>query len=251
MTDLLPALPEDPARVLAESGDPRAFVLVALDRAKLWLTTAGSVEDVAEVRAKAEAIRAYTVQANLGKDAEQAACEIRIRAERRIGELLKADPPRPGRPSKQSGTATISDHGISKDESSEFQKLAAIPEPEFDETVGRLRDDKALSRAAVLRKKTAEAEQLKQDLAEQKEWAEGLRSDDFDAQREKDRQQAGMLALGLVNAVKRIEGVFDTPTFVRLLIERSATNKTLLADLSDTAEFVAVLAESITEGASA
>lgn len=156
MTSSAVALPDDPQAVLAAADDPHQFVLVALDRAKLWLITAASVEDVREVRARAEAMRAYTVQMNLGKEAEQAASEIRIRAEHRIGEMLKESPPKVGRPSKSSPSLRVSDHGLTENESAEFQKLAAVPE--FDETVDRLRNEGRLSRAAVLREAAQQEE---------------------------------------------------------------------------------------------
>jgi len=81
----------------------------------------------------------------LTRCAEQKAAERRVRAERRCAELLAEMPkakgaangtPGPGRGNKtqsQDGTAfsdspqTLSDSGISKRQSSEWQKLAAVP----------------------------------------------------------------------------------------------------------------------------
>jgi len=60
-------------------------------------------------------------------EAERRACEIRLRAERKAGALLASMDLRPGRKSKRSNDTTISDLGISKDQSSKWQQLAAVP----------------------------------------------------------------------------------------------------------------------------
>ncbi len=57
--------------------------------ARQWLVSAGSIEEVDELRARAEAVRVYTREAKLGREGENAATEIRLRAERRVGELRK------------------------------------------------------------------------------------------------------------------------------------------------------------------
>ena len=62
------------------------------------------------------------------------ACEIRLRAERRCGQLLKnLEMAKGGRPTENrsqraTGLEPLSDLGISKTQSSRWQKLAAIPE---------------------------------------------------------------------------------------------------------------------------
>ena len=76
------------------------------------------------------------------------ATEIRIRAERRLGELIKAQKETVGlatggQPYLATGSAsapvekrpTLSDSGISKKLSSHAQKVAAIPEDEFEDIV--------------------------------------------------------------------------------------------------------------------
>jgi len=66
------------------------------------------------------------------------AIEIQVRAERRAGELLAQMPKHAGelRRGTQKGprekTSTLAALGISKNESSTWQKLAKIPEPEFE-----------------------------------------------------------------------------------------------------------------------
>jgi hypothetical protein len=60
--------------------------------------------------------------------------EIRLRAERKCGQMLADSIERAdrGRPSKTSGEPTLSDLGISRDQSSQWQKLAAVPDETFE-----------------------------------------------------------------------------------------------------------------------
>ncbi len=87
--DLVP-LPAD-TDVLDATTDPGAFVIASLGRAKAWLEQAKvtDLEAVTDAKAKAEAIRCYVAQKELGHDAELCATEIVRRAERRIGELVR------------------------------------------------------------------------------------------------------------------------------------------------------------------
>jgi hypothetical protein len=89
---------------------------------------------VKPIRDKAIALEMYAKQAK-NTEAERRACEIRLRAERKAGVLLaKSDKAKGGRPSK-TGNATepvLADLGISKKQSSAWQKLGAVPQSEFD-----------------------------------------------------------------------------------------------------------------------
>jgi hypothetical protein len=85
-----PVLPES-TELIDASGDPGAFVVAAVGRAKRWLEQATTTDlpAVVDAKARAEAIRCYVLQKELGRDAELAAAEIVRRAERRIGELIR------------------------------------------------------------------------------------------------------------------------------------------------------------------
>ena len=64
----------------------------ACQRAKAWLREAlehGEIEQIAEIKSQAEAVRVYTTQKQLGKDAQLAAAEIVRRAERGIGVAIR------------------------------------------------------------------------------------------------------------------------------------------------------------------
>ena len=92
-----------------------------------------------DIRDKAEAMAAYARQA---KDSEliQYATEIKVRAERRCGELLTrsaetGERAARGKPAEMSNAATLSDMGLTRDESSRYQSLASMSADHF-ETAG-------------------------------------------------------------------------------------------------------------------
>lgn len=72
----------------------RQSVVALLERGKTWLTMAldrdAEIGDLAEFKGQAETIRVYTVQKQLGKDAELAASELVRRAQRGIGLAIRA-----------------------------------------------------------------------------------------------------------------------------------------------------------------
>jgi hypothetical protein len=85
------ALAADP-ELIARSADPAGFVVQACQRAKAWLEEAlkhGQIEQIAEIKSQAEAVRVYITQKQLGKDAQLAAAEIVRRAERGIGVAIR------------------------------------------------------------------------------------------------------------------------------------------------------------------
>ena len=108
------------------------------------LAAAKQVDEVKDIRDKAVAIQEYAKQAK-NRQLELDAAEIRIRAERRLGELLKERPKAPGAKGKPGGGTrgskkeprvgeppTLASQGIDKKLSSRAQKLAALTEPAFE-----------------------------------------------------------------------------------------------------------------------
>jgi hypothetical protein len=87
----LPVLASDPDQI-EQAADPVGYVILACERAKAWLADAlehGQIEDIVELKSQAEAIRVYTAQKQIGKDAELSAAEIVRRAERGIGIAIR------------------------------------------------------------------------------------------------------------------------------------------------------------------
>jgi hypothetical protein len=85
------ALAADPS-VVDRAADPGEFVIRACERAKTWLREAldcGDIDQIAECKSQAEAVRVYTMSRQLGKDAQVAATEIVRRAERGMGVAIR------------------------------------------------------------------------------------------------------------------------------------------------------------------
>lgn len=112
--------------------------LIKYEAARSALAEAHRVDEVKDIRDKAEAMAAYARQA---KDSEliQYATEIKVRAERRCGELLARTEKNRGAatPSNdtRASTPTLREMGLTYDESSRYQQLAAMPADHFETAV--------------------------------------------------------------------------------------------------------------------
>jgi hypothetical protein len=124
--------------------------------AKRALAEAHRVDEAKDIRDKAMAMRLYAMQARDRVLIDQAT-EIRLRAERRAGELLaemaeRGQRQKPGEADgsgRRPSTPTLSDLGVSKSQSSRWQKLAELEAGEFEDVVTRARQaaSAALDRA--------------------------------------------------------------------------------------------------------
>ena len=144
--------------------------LVKYEQARLALAQATSVDEVKNIRDQAQALFAYARQA---KDTTLVGyvTEIKVRAERRCGEMLRDSAATGQRATKErhgqnaashrATLTTLRDLNITRDESSRWQKLASIPAKDFEETVAVEKAKGAgVTTAALLRKaKELEAEQ--------------------------------------------------------------------------------------------
>jgi hypothetical protein len=110
------------------------------------IAQAYEVDEVKDIRDKAQAIEIYSRQAK-NVEAERQACEIRLRAERRCGQLLKEREKAKGgdhggkpridgsRLAPSNPVQTLADIGISKQQSSRWQRLADVPDEEFEQAL--------------------------------------------------------------------------------------------------------------------
>ena len=123
--------------------------LAKYDAARYALSVAVEVDEVKDIRDKAAAMAAYARQAQ-DKELLQWATEIKVRAERRAGEMMRDTEKNKGlKGSIVSGTSvvpvrdntpTLADMGISKNESSRWQKLAAVSNEKFEEAVAAAKE---------------------------------------------------------------------------------------------------------------
>jgi N6-adenosine-specific RNA methylase IME4 len=120
--------------------------LVKYDAACRAIAEARRVDEVKDIRDRAEALRLYGRQAK-NKELEVDAAEIRLRAERRLGEMLaKTDRHPAGRPKIGPAGEPISmpprlaDLGIDKKLSARAQKIAAVPAERFEAEMASWRE---------------------------------------------------------------------------------------------------------------
>jgi hypothetical protein len=153
--------------------------LVKYEAAKFALAEAVRADEVMNIRDKSAAIAAAARVAK-DKQLEIDASEIRIRAERRLGEMLAAQKQGEGlatgtrgqKLTRVSGGAiaeppetdmpTLASVGISKKLSSRAQSLAAIPEEDFEVTLDEHRAQQQAVTTATMQKLADKAKQHEQ-----------------------------------------------------------------------------------------
>jgi len=133
--------------------------LVRYDAARRALAAAHRVDEVKHIHDKATALLAYAKQAG-DFELQNKAAEIRLFAERRAGELLvdmqatgQRHARERGRPAKASSPTTLPKLGITRDQSSKWQRLAKmIDDATFEKALIQAKDKYGeLTTAAVLR----------------------------------------------------------------------------------------------------
>lgn len=114
-----------------------------VERARAILARCRSVDQARDIRDKARAIEVYQRAHIASREAQQDAAEIVLRAERRLGELIaETEKPKGGRPSKTHNATlgvSLADRGITLMQSSRWQRLARVPESDFEAHVAAVR----------------------------------------------------------------------------------------------------------------
>lgn len=133
--------------------------LIYFDKAKTALAKATKIDDVKQIRDKAEALRAYARQSGESLEMQNQCAEIKLRAERRGGELIAKMPKQHGGKRDRMGLQRetplpleLKDVGISKIQSHRWQKIAGLPQQDFESHIGKTKDRKQeLTTVGVLR----------------------------------------------------------------------------------------------------
>lgn len=128
----LEEISEGDSSAAIEEDTPRQLVL--LGQAQRALAEATSLDEIKDIRDKAEAARKYVESARLGLKLQNHAAEVKLRAERRAGQLLsRLNLPGGDRRSRTAGkTVTLEDLGLTKHQSSRWQREASVPEDVFE-----------------------------------------------------------------------------------------------------------------------
>lgn len=160
--------------------------LVRYNEACRAIAAAKAVDEAKDIGDKAAAMQAYARQAK-NRELEIDAAEIRMRAERRLGELIRAQKetvglrgPQHSRGGGSIGSKreplpdappTLAEANIDKKLSARAQKLAAVPESKFEGMLGEWRErvQKENERVTTNLLKEGEIEQAREAYEERKE----------------------------------------------------------------------------------
>jgi hypothetical protein len=129
--------------------DSPVVSLIRYDAACRAIAKAKAVDEVKRIRDSSIAMRAYAKQAK-NRQLELDATEIRIRAERRVGELIAAQretvglhnggrPEKTGLSNNPVSKPTLAAAGIDKNLAERSRKLAAMPVARFNDLIAQIR----------------------------------------------------------------------------------------------------------------
>ncbi len=123
-----------------EFHDPMTQDLALIDAAIRALAEARAPAELIDLANRAEAMRRYAQRSRLGLAAQNKCAELRLRAERKLGEYLGGTPRHQGGRPKPvplgNGFPTLDELGISRKLSHRSQRLAAIPTRDFEMYLG-------------------------------------------------------------------------------------------------------------------
>ena len=112
-------------------------LLAHFDAARAALEKASRIDEVKAIRDQAAAFSLSLRQSRQSLEMQNRCAEIKLRAERRLGDLLhERIDHQGGRKAKRSHDGTVSesldDYGVNKNQSSRWQRLAEIPDAQFE-----------------------------------------------------------------------------------------------------------------------
>lgn len=129
-------------------------VLASICQGVAALARCESLADVKVIRDRSELVRKYAKDAKAGLDLQNEAAELKLRAERRAGEILSSMKLRGGdrRSAKRELRSLLKAAGITQNQSSRWQQLARIPDDVFLAFVESARSrEREITTAGLLR----------------------------------------------------------------------------------------------------
>jgi N6-adenosine-specific RNA methylase IME4 len=136
--------------------------VMQVEEARAIIAKCVRVDEVKKIRDQAQALKAYVRQQGASRNLYNDAAEIKLRAERRIGELIAdrdkakgAATPRGG-PRARGGIVqprapeTLKELGIERTAAKRWQDIARIPEKEFDTFIEETKKDGEITTAGAL-----------------------------------------------------------------------------------------------------
>ena len=144
------------------------------DAARHALAEAVTIDEVKDIRDKAEAMRVYLKQAGESLEMQNNVADIKLRAERKAGLLLKDLPKNAGGQAEHtdyvatgdtmSPVEKLEDIGISKKQSSRLQLMAELDADAFDAHIAKTKEGgQELTTVSVLRKATEQRREAKRE----------------------------------------------------------------------------------------
>lgn len=134
---------------VGKSDEPRELIVLAGMAQEL--ATLRDIHSIKEIADKAETIRLYLRKQGYELSVQNQAAELGIRSRGRLGELL-AETVRRGRPEKKGHDVHIIPDGISKKQSSRWQRLPEVIQEFLDPYIAETRDkEEELTTAGLLR----------------------------------------------------------------------------------------------------
>lgn len=136
--------------------------IALVEEGRRLIQEARTIDDLRLIRDQAEAIRSYARQRDASIDTINAASEVKIRAERRIGEFSMTIPARPGRTPKDSGILdtmskipkqdVLARAGLNWKTAQRCEAIASLDEDAFEQKIAECKEsDTQLTSAMFLR----------------------------------------------------------------------------------------------------
>jgi 16S rRNA G966 N2-methylase RsmD len=141
--------------------------IIPAENLEAQIRNSNDIGQLTDIKDKAEALRVFVRKAEKGFAKQNKYAEVKIRAERRCGEILATEIQHGGdRKSKSRFNGkTLKDLGISKNQSHHWQTVAQFPEDLFEGHIAQLKgSNKELTSIGVYRAASAYRRARKQDL---------------------------------------------------------------------------------------